>query len=224
MAGEKTPVWLIDCDHTLYPREARLMEELDRRITRYICRELKMEWEEADRLRRDYYSRYGTTCFGLITHHGVDPAHYYREVSDLPLESFIRPDPRLAATLSALPGRRVIFSNAPRFYVDRMLGLLGVEGLFDEIATIEDFGYEGKPRLRPYRYITGRLGLDGGKGGGPVVLVDDSPLNLPPAKELGFLTVLVGEPPEGVGLDGDQPNLWVPRLAGAEGELLSLLG
>ena len=65
---------------------------------------------EADRLRADYWARYGTTLAGLMAEHGLEPGPYLAEVHDIDF-SGLAPDPLLAARIVALPGRKIVFTN-----------------------------------------------------------------------------------------------------------------
>ena len=42
---------------------------INRRMTAYLMRHLKLSESEADHLRRDYWHRYGATLAGLRLHH-----------------------------------------------------------------------------------------------------------------------------------------------------------
>lgn len=56
--------WVFDLDNTLYPPSARLFDQIERRMTDWVMTELRVVREEADRLRRHYWSTYGTTLAG----------------------------------------------------------------------------------------------------------------------------------------------------------------
>ena len=52
--------WVFDLDNTLYPHHVNLWHQVDERIRDYISDFLKIGPEEAFRLQKDYYKRYGT--------------------------------------------------------------------------------------------------------------------------------------------------------------------
>ena len=56
--------WVFDLDNTLYPHHLNLWQQVDERIRLYIERLLKLPQDDAFRLQKDYYRRYGTTCAG----------------------------------------------------------------------------------------------------------------------------------------------------------------
>ena len=53
--------WVFDLDNTLYPHHLNLWQQVDARIRSYISGFLKVSEDEAFRLQKDYYKRYGTT-------------------------------------------------------------------------------------------------------------------------------------------------------------------
>ena len=58
--------WVFDLDHTLYPPSARLFELIEVRMTAYVMQTLNVGQAEADRLRKYYWARHGTTLAGLM--------------------------------------------------------------------------------------------------------------------------------------------------------------
>src|ERR1044072_712369 len=99
--------WVFDLDNTLYPHHLNLWQQVDERIRSYIMDFLKLEREDAFRLQKDYYKRYGTSMRGLMTEHGMkadDFLNYVHEIDHSPLE----PNPALGAAIDKLPGRKQI--------------------------------------------------------------------------------------------------------------------
>ena len=103
--------WVFDLDNTLYPPAARLFDQIEARMTDYVMRTLGVAMDEADRLRAHYWQLYGTTLAGLMHEHDLDPAPYLHEVHAIDF-SGLTPDPALAAAIAALPGRRLVYTNA----------------------------------------------------------------------------------------------------------------
>ena len=65
--------WVFDLDNTLYPHHLNLWQQVDERIRDYIAGFLKVTHEEAFRVQKDYYKRYGTSMRGMMTEHGMKP-------------------------------------------------------------------------------------------------------------------------------------------------------
>jgi putative hydrolase of the HAD superfamily len=178
---------LFDLDETLYSRGSGLLKDVGQRIQKWLCDHLDLTWEEAYAVRRDYFLRYGTTLNGLVIERDVDADDYLRFVHDLPVEAYLSPNPALGAMLSALPLRRVIYTNATTEYSWRVLGALGVSDCFERVISIEDMDLRNKLYTDAYRRALGLLGAEGAE----CIMVEDSARNLRAAKELGLTTVLV---------------------------------
>jgi putative hydrolase of the HAD superfamily len=184
-----------DVDDTLYPPQRGVWAEIARRINRYMMERVGIPEAEVDALRERYFETYGTTCNGLRAEKGVDPADYYRYVHDIPLDRLLAPDPDLRRMLTALPQKKYIFSNADTAYILRVLSILDIADCFHGIIDIFATGLVSKPAEEAYRTA---LRLAGSPPADRCLLVDDMPRNLPPARNLGWTTVLVhGRPPDG---------------------------
>jgi putative hydrolase of the HAD superfamily len=157
-------------------------------MTAYIERHLALDHAAATALRQHYWQRYGATLLGLIRHHGVDPHHFLEQTHNFDdLGSLIITAPALAHTLKNLPGRRVIFSNAPRFYTHEVLRLSGLLPLFDAIYTVESFGFQPKPQRSGFLKLLQRERVRASQ----CIMVEDSLANLVMAKRLGMHTVWI---------------------------------
>lgn len=156
--------WLFDLDNTLHDASHAAYGLLDAAMNGYIERELKVGPDEADRLRRDYWRRYGATLLGLERHHGIRAAHFLEETHRLPgLEGQLRSHAHDRAALRRLPGRKILLTNAPARYARRVLTALDLAGDFEAIVSIEDMRMFGalrpKPDARMFRVVLARLKL-----------------------------------------------------------------
>ena len=81
-----------------------------------------------------------------MRHHGTDPQHFLAETHVFPeLADMVVRENALKHALLRLGGTRLVFSNAPRHYVEEVLRAIGLARYFDAVYTIEDTGYRGKP-------------------------------------------------------------------------------
>ena len=188
--ARKSRVWLFDLDDTLHDAANASMPGLAVSFGEYIQRELRLSQDESDALRRRYWQRYGATLLGLVKHHGVNAAHFLHHTHLLPgLEKALRGHGGDFAALRRLPGRKIILSNAPRAYAERVIGTLGIGRFFDGLITIEDMHMFGdlrpKPDVRMLRRVLARLRVPGAR----CVLVEDNLANLRSARRLGLTTV-----------------------------------
>lgn len=180
---------LFDVDNTLYPKSAGLFDRVAERIRNYLEECLGYEKELARQLRLEYIRKYGSTMRGLMIHHQIDPTAFLEYVHDVGVEERIPPNPPLARLLESMPMEKAIFTSGHRPYALRVLRSLGIEGHFSRIFDIIYTRYIPKPNPEPYRQILEDLGLDASR----IMLIDDIPANLKPAKELGMTTVLVDQ-------------------------------
>lgn len=179
---------LFDLDETLYPTSNGLMPALSSRMREYIMAKYALSPEEAHALQKKYWAQYGTTLRGLLLERHIDPSGYLRFVHDVPLEDYLRPDPRLRAVLERIPQEKVILTNADARHAERTLAALGIADQFTRIFDVVFFDYECKPALVVYQRVLAALDARADE----CALVEDSARNLAPAHELGIKTILVG--------------------------------
>jgi putative hydrolase of the HAD superfamily len=149
---------------------------------------LQLSEDEANALRVDYWQRYGATLSGLIKHHGTDPDHFLWHTHQFPdLPNMVLREPRLHHVLKMLPGKKVVFSNAPLHYAKAVLKLLRVDDLIDDVFAIEQSRYRPKPQASGFRGLLRKHRIPAAQ----CVMVEDSAENLQTAKRLGMRTVWV---------------------------------
>jgi putative hydrolase of the HAD superfamily len=178
--------WIFDLDNTLYPHEARLFEQVDRRITDYIARLFRVDHDEAHRIQKGYFHTRGTTLAGLMAEHGVDPHEYLADVHDIEMDMLEENAP-LAAAIAKLPGRKLVFTNADAPYATKILARLGLGQSFEAIHDVHALDYRPKPEPWAYRHICDTYGLDPAE----CLFADDMARNLRPAKDIGMATLWV---------------------------------
>ena len=188
MRSRRSPVWVFDLDDTLHHASPHIFPHINRAMTAYIERHLALDHAQATALRQHYWHRYGATLLGLIRHHGVDPHHFLEQTHDFDdLGSLIITAPALAHTLKMLPGRRIIFSNAPRRYTQEVLCLTGLWTLFDAVYTVESFSFQPKPLRTGFLQLLKKERVSAHR----CIMVEDSLANLVMAKRLGMHTLWV---------------------------------
>ncbi len=181
-------MWLFDLDNTLHDASQAVFPRISEAMTQYLVHHLGMTEADAHVLRVSYWQRYGATLSGLVRHHGVNPHHFLKETHQFPdLLDILRTETALAAQLACLPGRKIIFTNAPRHYAHAVLHGLKVDNLFDDVWGLEDIRFYPKPSLKGYQQILRHTGVDPSR----VIMVEDTLENLRTAKRLGMRTVLV---------------------------------
>lgn len=185
----KSPrAWLFDLDNTLHDASPHIFPHINRSMRQYIERHLGLSEEDATRLRQDYWVRYGATLLGLMRHHGTDPHHFLRETHDFPdLAKLVVFSHHVRHMLRRLPGRKIIFSNAPHHYVEAILKITGMERSFDAVYAVENLRFRPKPMLEGFRSLLAAERLNPRN----CIMIEDTLANLISAKRLGMRTVWV---------------------------------
>jgi putative hydrolase of the HAD superfamily len=190
---DKIEAWVFDLDNTLYPHDVNLWHQVDERIRDYIMDFLKIGREEAFRLQKDYYRRYGTTMRGLMEEHGLQPDEFLEMVHQID-HSPLTPNPTLGAAIAELPGRKLILTNGTRAHADAVMHRLQIAEHFDDIFDIRAADLEPKPRPKVYERFLARHNVDPNRA----VIFEDLARNLEVPHALGMITVLVV--PKGTGV------------------------
>ena len=182
------PVWVFDLDNTLHNATPHIFPHINRSMTAYLQQHLGLDEQAASELRMHYWLRYGATLSGMMKHHATDPEHFLWHTHQfLHLPQMVLREPRLRHVLKRLPGRKLVFSNAPQRYVRAVLKLLRVDDLFEDVFAIEHAHYRPKPQMAGFVRLLRKYRLNPAR----CVMVEDSAENLQTAKRLGMKTVWV---------------------------------
>lgn len=182
----RVETWVFDLDNTLYPHHVNLWQQVDKRIGEYVSRWLNVSPDEARRIQKDYYLRFGTTMRGMMSLHGVsadDYLAYVHQIDHSPLE----PNPAMGAAIAKLPGRKLILTNGSVDHVDKVLERLGLSGHFDAVFDIIAAELEPKPSPQTYERFLKLHDVDPAKA----AMFEDLARNLVIPHQLGMTTVLV---------------------------------
>jgi putative hydrolase of the HAD superfamily len=178
--------WVFDLDNTLYPHHLNLWQQVDVRIRDYIARFLDVTHEEAFRVQKDLYKRYGTSMRGMMTEHGMAPddfLDFVHRIDHSPLE----PNPALGAALEKLNGRKLILTNGTRRHAEAVMQRLAIHHHFEDVFDIIAAELEPKPQAQTYDLFLARHGVDPEKA----AMFEDLARNLKIPHALGMTTVLV---------------------------------
>ena len=179
---------IFDLDNTLHDASARIFPSMHEQINAYLRRHFGLDEAGANEMRRGFWLRYGTTLNGLMRHYGTDPRRFLAETHRFPeLADMVVHENALRHALARLGGSKLVFSNAPRRYVEDVLRAIGVARWFDAVYTIEDARFRGKPAAHGFHLLLRKHDIDPHR----CVFLDDSLENLRTAKRLGMSTVWV---------------------------------
>ncbi|MFD1123136.1 pyrimidine 5'-nucleotidase [Methylophilus flavus] len=180
-------VWIFDLDDTLHNASAHIFPVMNQSMTRYIMDLLAMEEPAAHQLRQHYWRLYGATLKGLMRHHGVNPHHFLSETHAFLTDDMVQTTKQLRQMLQSLPGRKCVFTNAPRAYAIRVLEVLGISDCFTLVFSVESSRFHAKPSVRGFRMLLRQLRCCAAS----CTLFEDSLPALMTAKRLGMRTVWI---------------------------------
>ena len=183
---ENVEAWVFDLDNTLYSHHLNLWQQVDHRIRDYIASFLNLTHEEAFRVQKDYYKRYGTSMRGMMTEHGMNPDDYLEFVHAID-HSPLLPNPTLGAALEKLPGRKLVLTNGTRKHADAVMQRLAIHKHFEDVFDIVAAELEPKPSPQTYDRFLKRHGVDPTRS----AMFEDLARNLSVPYALGMTTVLV---------------------------------
>ena len=178
--------WIFDLDNTLYSGNTRVFEQVDKKMTEYISKKLKVDKEEAKNIQKNYFHKYNTTLNGMIKNHKINAHEFLEFVHNIDI-NFLQKDPKLANEIEKLDGIKIIFTNGSRKHALNVTRRLGVDKLFDDIFDIVDCDFIPKPLMEPYKKLVEKHKIDPKL----CVLVEDIARNLKPAYEMGMKTVWI---------------------------------
>jgi putative hydrolase of the HAD superfamily len=178
--------WVFDLDNTLYPRHVNLFTQVDTRIREYVARLLGLSPDEAQRVQKDYYRRFGTTLRGLMEEHGIAPDDFLEYVHDID-HSPVVADPRLGAAIEMLPGRKFILTNGSRAHAEKVAERLGITRHFEAIFDIVSSELLPKPNAETYDRFILATGVEPKRA----AMFEDLARNLVVPRALGMTTTLL---------------------------------
>ena len=178
--------WIFDLDNTLYSGNTKVFEQVDKKMTEYISKKLKVDKEEAKKIQKKYFHEYNTTLNGMIKNHKINANEFLEFVHDINID-FLQKDLALAKEIEKLDWIKIIFTNGSRKHALNVTKKLGIDQLFDDIFDIVDCDLIPKPLIEPYKKLVKKHKIDPKL----CVLVEDIARNLKPAYEMGMKTVWI---------------------------------
>ena len=185
-AFDHIDTWVFDLDNTLYPHHVNLWQQVDVRIGEFVSAWLKVSADEARRIQKDYYRRYGTTMRGMMTEHGVHADDYLAYVHRID-HSPLQPNPAMGAAIAKLTGRKLILTNGSTDHADKVLQRLGIGAHFEAVFDIIAAELEPKPAPQTYQKFLKAHGVNPKTS----AMFEDLARNLMVPHQLGMTTVLV---------------------------------
>ena len=179
--------WIFDLDNTMYDINLGLFKKISNRITDFIMSKYSLDIDQAKKIQKEYYLKYGLTLRGLIVEKKLEPEEFLDYVHDVEHPELKKND-QLISKIRILEGKKIIFTNATSKHAKKILKILELEHDFDQIIDIKDLEYIPKPDKRSYKKLLEYLNLNK-ENLDKTIFFEDTVKNLIPAKELGITTV-----------------------------------
>ena len=179
--------WIFDLDNTMYDINLGLFKKISNRITDFIMSKYSLDIDQAKKIQKEYYLKYGLTLRGLIVEKKLEPEEFLDYVHDVEHPELEKND-QLISKIRLLEGKKIIFTNATSNHAKKILKILELEHDFDQIIDIKDLEYIPKPDKRSYKKLLECLNLNK-ENLDKTIFFEDTVKNLIPAKELGITTV-----------------------------------
>ena len=179
--------WIFDLDNTMYDINLGLFKKISNRITDFIMSKYSLDIDQARKIQKEYYLKYGLTLRGLIVEKKLEPEEFLDYVHDVEHPELKKND-QLISKIRILEGKKIIFTNATLKHAKKILNILELEHDFDQIIDIKDLEYIPKPDKRSYKKLLECLNLNK-ENLNKTIFFEDTVKNLIPAKELGITTV-----------------------------------
>jgi putative hydrolase of the HAD superfamily len=178
-----------DLDDTLYPSSTGLWPAIKDRMNLYMIERLGVPENEVPFLREQYFKMYGTTLRGLEERHHVDREDFLAFVHDLPLPSYLTPNPIVREVIASLPTRNLIFTNADVSHARRVLTVLQLDDLFEVVVDVNAVSPYCKPMPESFA-----IAMDLADEPDPrkCVMIDDLPRTTRAALHVGMASLLYG--------------------------------
>jgi putative hydrolase of the HAD superfamily len=173
-------------DHAPHSRKYDLFPAMHVKMAEFIRDAMGVSGDEALAIQARFGKNYGTTLRGLMVEHKVHPDAFLEYVHDLDLDQ-IQHEPALDAAIGALPGRKVVFTNATVSYATKVMQRLGITHHFEDVFDVAAALYIPKPQMPAYDEFLKRTGVEANKA----IFFEDMARNLAPAHEIGMTTVWV---------------------------------
>ncbi len=143
---------------------------------------------EADKMRAEYWKKYGTSLAGLMRNYKIDPDDFLNNVHDIDF-SVLPKDLNLFEALNNLSGRKLVYTNGTAPYAREVLEYRGLLNVFDEIYGIEDANYVPKPFPEAFEIIFSKANIEHNRS----AMFEDEVRNLEVPFKLGLKTILVSD-------------------------------
>lgn len=191
---------IFDLDGSLYKFDrgaARTFEQsllsraIRENVIKFFQKRFGLSKEQAEsRFDELNFRSNGELSLWLEKEHGILRSDYFAETWNLNPRMFMDQDDELVVCLGSVAAKRAILSNAPRIWIDKVLGFLEVDHLFERTAI-----FSGEPDIRkPHPQAFLQVAQSWGLAPETIVAIgDQEESDILPAQAAGMRTVRIGK-------------------------------
>jgi len=185
---------IFDMDGTLYPlakdddfMTSKMYKEVKTRCYGFIMKHFKVDEKEAIKIWERVAKKYdGHVSVGLEKDHGVDRFAYFDYTWDIDPKNHVPTHHVPREILEKIKIKKILLSNAPKKWVDRVLKHLNIADVFDDIYTGESD--VRKPLAQAYLQCLKKYNIQYDEA---IMVGDMEKDDLHTAKRLGMTTVSI---------------------------------
>lgn len=183
--------YIFDQDGTFYPKDHEITYALRTKTKEWISRTLNLTKEEVDKLYKELPQKYPHPFDGF-TSLGLNLDEYHKEVFDKVDPSlYLHKDTKLVNVLRVIDSPKYVVTLASTNYSFKLQKALGIDELIDNSFSLIDF-LPTHSKLNAYEHIRKQLLLEPKE---ICVVGDNLQVDIQPALEKGYFTLLVGNNP-----------------------------
>ena len=183
--------WIFDLDNTLYPASTDLFAQVCEKMSTYIANTLNVDKARADKMRYEYWQKYGTSLAGLMKNFKIDPDHFLEIVHNIDF-SVLSKDPKLLKCFRGIyQVEKLYIQTGQCSYAREVLKYRGLADVFDDIYGVENANYIPKPSPKAYELIFAKANIIYNRS----AMFEDEVRNLKVPFDLGLKTILICDSP-----------------------------
>ena len=99
--------WIFDLDNTMYDINLGLFKKISNRITDFIMSKYSLDIDQAKKIQKEYYLKYGLTLRGLIVEKKLEPEEFLDYVHDVEHPELKKND-QLISKIRILEGKKIL--------------------------------------------------------------------------------------------------------------------
>ena len=193
---EKAKLVVFDMDGTLYqfPAGGTFLEvpfgmRIQQNTKEFISREFNLNIVESSKRYDEIFKKFdGEMSLGLECEFGIDRFRFFDETWNLDPAEFIIPEPGVRQALESVSVEKVLLSAAPRIWVDRVLGFMGLAEVFGGRI------FTGEPDIRKpsplvFQQIIDTYGIEAFNA---LSIGDQEHTDITPARSIGMRALRIG--------------------------------